>query len=144
MGQREMKFAVRRCETLPTILTAACFFNCLNNNSSRFFSGKIGNRQVRDRLAVASPCFGINRNLANLYRYPWRATINDSNFFIPFLVFGQISPPPKMVRLCPRSDDFKSLRTAPGGVSEMNQQFLFSVSSTRPHTGRINAMFMTC
>ena len=52
---------------------------------------------------------------------------------IIFLVFGQISPPPKMVRLCPRSDDFKCRRTAPIDVSAMNQRFLFSVSSARPY-----------
>jgi len=73
----------------PISLSATGFFNCLNNNSSCFFAGKIGNRQMRDRIATAVACFCINRNLVNLYRYPWHITVNDSNFFVAFFVFSQ-------------------------------------------------------
>ena len=90
------------------MLSATGFFNCLNNNFLGFFPRKIGNRKVCDRLATACLGFRIERNLANLYRYPWRATINDSNFSIPSLFFGQIAPPLYMLDLCLGCDDFKA------------------------------------
>jgi hypothetical protein len=51
-SQRETKFAVE-AQLDYTFLLATCFFNRLNNNFLPFFAGKIGNRQVRDRLATA-------------------------------------------------------------------------------------------
>ena len=73
--------------TSLTSLSATCLFDCLNNNFFRFLAREIRNRQVCDGFPPAHLCFGIDRDLANLYCYPRRTSINNRNRC--FFVLGQ-------------------------------------------------------
>ena len=72
---------------LSPLLSTACLFDRLDDNSFCFFARQIGDGQVRDRLSPASLLFRIDKNLGDLDCYPWCAPINYRN--VSFLFLGQ-------------------------------------------------------
>src|SRR5215831_3583970 len=77
--------------SIPSFLSAACLFNCPDNNFSRFLARQIRDGQMRDGLAPAGLFFRIDRNLRDLYCDPWGAPVNDCN--LSFLFLSQGTPP---------------------------------------------------
>lgn len=77
--------AIRALHKILYFLPAPRLFDCLDNNSFRFFAGEICNGQVRDGFTPADLRFGIDGNLGNLYGHARRASINNRNLCVFFL-----------------------------------------------------------
>jgi hypothetical protein len=76
----------------PSQLSAAGFFDCLDDDSFCFFAGQICDSQVGDGLTPADLFFCIDRNLGNLNCNSRRVPINNRNLSFLFLSQG-ITPP---------------------------------------------------
>src|SRR5262249_43715161 len=77
--------------SIPSFLSAACLFNCPDNNFSRFLARQIRDGQMRDGLAPAGLFFFLYRKLPDFYFDPLGAPVNDCN--LSFLFLSQGTPP---------------------------------------------------
>src|SRR5262249_35002001 len=75
----------------PSFLSAACLFNCPDNNFSRFLARQIRDGQMRDGLAPAGLFFFIDRNLRGFYLDPWGAPVNYC-YLSFFFLFQRTTP----------------------------------------------------